>query len=188
MTATTWRGRHGAVLLGPTEHRVATYLADATRHGRITLRTTSLATHLGLERSEAYRITARLRVLGLFGIENDRAGTRGGRRYWRTFTDRGTRLHGERHRIAWARIKGWAMRRAALVAGRLAALRQRQDQLTLGLATVPVAGLHGSTGTGTMAPPGRHLQVRTGGATFAELMAAHGVTRSVVDSWKRRRP
>jgi hypothetical protein len=86
--ATTWHGRRGTVILGPTEHRVARWLAGMTRTGRVTLRTVDLAAATGVERSEAYRITARLRVLGLFGIENDRGGNHHGRRYWRTATNR----------------------------------------------------------------------------------------------------
>jgi hypothetical protein len=118
MTTATWRGRRGTVLLGPTEDRVARYLADLTRHGRVRVRTVDLAERLHLERSEAYRITARLRVLGLFGIANDRSGARGGRLWWRTATmHEASGLHPERHRVAWARISAWALtRRRAILA------------------------------------------------------------------------
>lgn len=117
MTAARWRGRRGCVVLGPTENRVARYLDSATRSGRVTIRTVDLAARLGLERSEAYRITRRLRMLGLFGIENDRAGTHGGRRYWRTALEHdGGGLDATRHRDAWARVVGWtaAARRRAI--------------------------------------------------------------------------
>ena len=112
----TWRGRRGAVKLGPTEHRVAMYLDAATRHGWIRIRTAELAERLGLERSEAYRITARLRILGLFGISDDQGGARGGRMVWRTPTVHdGPGLDPVRHRLAWARIRGWARARAQRV-------------------------------------------------------------------------
>ena len=102
--------------LGPTEHRVAAYLADATRHGWIRIRTVELAERLGLERSEAYRILGRLRVLGLFGIQDDQGGARGGRQVWRTPTVHdGPGLDPVKHRLAWARIRGWARARAARV-------------------------------------------------------------------------
>ena len=112
-TATaTWHGRRGAVILGPTETRVARYLDDATKRGRVTIRTVELAARLQLERSEAYRITRRLRILGLFGIENDKGGTRGGRRYWRTAISRdGAALDDRRQRAAWGRIVAWARSR-----------------------------------------------------------------------------
>lgn len=111
-TSVTWKGRKGSVLLGPTEDRVARYLADATRHGRVTIRTMDLAARLGLGRSEAYRITDQLRTLGLFGVENDQGGTLGGRRWWRTATPHdGVTLDATRHRIAWSRILAWARAR-----------------------------------------------------------------------------
>jgi predicted transcriptional regulator len=118
--AHAWRGRRGVVLLGPTEHRVALYLVDRTRPGRVAIRTAELARSLNLERSEAYRITARLRVLGLFGIRNDRGGTLGGRWYWRTAIEHdGAGLDGPRHRRAWARLLGVARARARRVADHL---------------------------------------------------------------------
>jgi hypothetical protein len=118
MRSHTWRGSKGAVLLGSTEDRVARYLVDRTSHGRVAIRTVDLATALRLERSEAYRITARLRVLGLFGIQNDRGGTRGGRLVWRTPSTRvgSPRLDPLRHRVAWSRVLGAARHRAARVA------------------------------------------------------------------------
>lgn len=129
MTATaTWHGRRGSVILGPTEARVARFLDHATRSGRVTIRTVDLAARLQLERSEAYRITRRLRILGLFGIENDKAGTKGGRRYWRTATEHdGQELDETRHRNAWARVVSWAKARRARLHARLADLRQSRD-------------------------------------------------------------
>lgn len=121
--AATWNGRRGAVILGPTEHRVARWLADRTRHGRVTIRTVDLATALELERSEAYRITARLRSLGLFGIENDRSGARGGRRYWRTAIEHDGARPLERHRETWARIRAWAASSRIRLRERIAAIR-----------------------------------------------------------------
>lgn len=110
-----WRGRLGWVLLGPTEHRVATYLEAMTRHGRVTLRSTSIASSIGLSRTELYRITARLRMLGVFGIENDQGGQHAGRRIWRTAAvDSSSRpLDHARHRLAWGRIAAWSRARAA---------------------------------------------------------------------------
>jgi hypothetical protein len=113
-TAPTWRGRRGSVILGPTEHRVALYLTDATRHGQVKLRTVDLAARLQLTRSEAYRVTGRLRVLGLFGIASDPSGSEGGRRYWRTAIEHdGRGLDPTRHRVAWARVLGWSAKRTA---------------------------------------------------------------------------
>lgn len=117
---TRWRGRRGWVILGPTEARVAAYLDAATRHGWVTFRTVDLADRLRLGRSEAYRITARLRVLGLFGIANDQGGQAGGRRYWRTATVTDPAgLDPTRHAIAWGRIAGWAKARAARALARI---------------------------------------------------------------------
>lgn len=108
------------MILGPTEHRVARWLADRTARGRITLRMVDVATANRLERSEAYRITARLRILGLFGIENDRGGSRGGRRFWRTaIAHDGAQLDEQRHRDAWARVVAWARDRAQRLRNRL---------------------------------------------------------------------
>ena len=127
MNATaTWHGRRGSVILGPTEARVARFLDQATRTGRVTIRTVDLASHLQLERSEAYRITRRLRILGLFGIENDKGGSKGGRRYWRTPLEHdGQELDETRHRTASARVVSWAKARRARLHARLATLRQR---------------------------------------------------------------
>jgi hypothetical protein len=76
------------------------------------MRAVDLAAAMHLERSESYRITARLRDLGLFGISNDRSGARGGRRYWRTLRlTQPHALNAERHRQAWARIRAWAQAR-----------------------------------------------------------------------------
>lgn len=109
MNGHVWHGRAGSVALGPTQHRVARYLDELTRHGRIVVRTSDLAERLGLERSEAYRILARLRVLGLFGVSNDRGGHAGGRVVWRTATRHdGTQLDPVKHRLAFARVRGAA--------------------------------------------------------------------------------
>jgi len=108
------------VILGPTEHRVARWLADRTRSGRITLRMADVAAATRVERSEAYRITARLRILGLFGIQNDQGGTRGGRRFWRTaIAHDGAELDETRHREAWSRVVAWARARGARLRDRL---------------------------------------------------------------------
>lgn len=68
-------------------------------------------------RSAIYRVTARLRILGVFGIRNDRGGTLGGRWYWRTATrHQGAALDPVKHRAAWSRILGGARARARRVA------------------------------------------------------------------------
>lgn len=168
--AVTWQGRRGAVILGPTEHRVARWLADMTRAGRITIRTVDVAAATHVERSEAYRILARLRVLGLFGIENDRGGTNGGRRIWRTALEHdGAALRGDRHREAWARVVGWARARRIRIAVRLAALRQRPGRNDLHVDT-PRATAPGSTPRGS------------GADTFAAQMRRAGLGR-LMDQW-----
>jgi hypothetical protein len=190
MTAATWHGRRGSVLLGPTEDRVARYLDAATRYGRISLRTVELAERLRLERSEAYRITARLRVLGLFGIENDRGGTKGGRRIWRTLTesDDGA-LDSTRHRVAWARIVAWARARSGRVRARLAALRgdhTRSDARPVPArrATSPAPDDRSSpcrsdgAGGGNGPPDDRG----PGGPSFAERMRRAGLGE-LMDAW-----
>lgn len=151
------------MLLGPTEDRVARYLADRTSNGRVTIRTADLVAALGLERSEAYRITARLRILGIFGIENDQGGTNGGRRYWRTGIEHdGARLDATRHRVAWSRILAWARRRSELVAARLAGIRNHTRQAgwmdTPAVLPTPAIGI----------PPS------VAGVTFAELFRRAG--------------
>jgi len=176
--ATTWHGRRGTVLLGPTEHRVARWLADMTRAGRVTIRTVDLARELRVERSEAYRITRRLRILGLFGIENDQGGTQGGRRYWRTSIEHdGGGLDPVRHHTAWARVLGWA--------------RARRDRLTARLAA---ASSHHMTVSGVTAPgrSDRLIGHRSpdpapasrgdAGATFAGQMRRAGLGR-LMDGW-----
>lgn len=172
IAATTWHGRRGAVLLGPTEHRIARWLTDMTRNGRVTLRTTDVIKATGLERSEAYRITARLRVLGLFGVENDRGGTRGGRRYWRTAIEHdGGRLDPVRHRVAWSRILSWTRARRARLHARLAELRTTQGSRIFGHDREPNAA--------RSSPPG------PSGGNFAEAMRRHGLG-PLMDSWARR--
>lgn len=172
--ATTWHGRRGAVLLGPTENRVARWLADMTAHGRITLRTVDLMLATHVERSEAYRITARLRILGLFGVENDRAGTNGGRRYWRTVVHHdGPGLDPVRHRMAWSRITAWAKARRDRVAARLAEIRgdhTRQDDRS-GTINLPTPA-----GAARECPP-------PAGGTFAESMRRAGLGR-LMDQWR----
>lgn len=173
--ATTWHGRRGAVLLGPTENRVARWLVDRTSNGRVRIRMTDLVDALRLERSEAYRITARLRVLGLFGVENDRGGTKGGRQWWRTaIAHDGAELDPARHREAWSRIVGWARERHARVAARLAAIRddhtrhaEQLHPLPLGVPTPP-----GPT------PPG------PGGVTFGDALRRYGLG-PLLDEWAR---
>lgn len=163
------------MLLGPTEARIARYLDHATRHGRVTMRTVELAAATQLERSEAYRITARLRVLGLFGVENDRGATKGGRRYWRTPVEHdGGMLDGARHRAAWSRIVAWARVRRDLLHDRLARvrathhLRQADARVRVGLAT-PRPDL----------PPGR-------GGTFSDRMRRYGLG-PLMDEWAQPR-
>lgn len=159
MTGVVWHGRAGSVALGPTEGRVARYLDDRTRHGWVTLRTLELATTLGLERSEAYRILARLRELGLFGISNDRGGHRGGRRVWRTANRHdGTGLDPARHRSAFARVRGAARRARSGSLARLAIIRAAAP----GVARPPV-------GSGAVVPPAAP------GPTFAERMRRAGL-------------
>lgn len=197
-TATTWHGRRGPVLLGPTEHRVARWLADRTHHGRITIRTVELANALRLERSEAYRITARLRVLGLFGVENDRGGTKGGRRYWRTsIAHDGAELDRQRHREAWSRIVAWARGRRERIAAKLAELRltthAASDRDQPGRSATPGDGVRapspgGTThvGSGPEAPEpataGDDLGWSPAGSTFAERMRRYGLGE-LMDQW-----
>jgi len=160
------------VLLGPTQDRVARHLAERTRYGRVVVHMPTLATTLGLERSEAYRITARLRVLGLFGIEDDQGGTVGGRRVWRTaIAHDGPRLDPARHRETWRRILGWARHRSERVAARLAALRPTTSGeaglVRRSLGSLPASG-----------PPGA-------GSEFGDAMRRHGLG-SLIDSWRPR--
>lgn len=109
-----WHGRRGSVALGPTQHRVARYLDALTTHGRVSIRTVDLAEACQLERSEAFRVMARLRVLGLFGIANDRGGARGGRLVWRTrIAHDGPGLDPVKHRHAWSRLVAWSRARRA---------------------------------------------------------------------------
>lgn len=175
--AVTWRGRRGAVLLGPTEDRVARYLADMTRRGRVTIRTVDLVARLNLERSEVYRITARLRVLGLFGVENDQGGTNGGRRYWRTGIEHdGARLDAARHRAAWGRILAWARARREVVAARLGELHTPRS------VTRPVPARIGSEGSaGLVSPP---VTVQPAGPSFRELFAGAG-GGALLEAWGR---
>lgn len=159
-----WRGRRGPVVLGPTEDRVARYLEAATQYGLVTLRTVELAARLGLERSEAYRITRQLRVLGLFGIANDRGGTAGGRRYWRTAIEHdGAELERSRHRTAWARVVAACRATARTIAATISAASWPVPTSAAipGGAPGGIAGPHPAIG----APPG----------SFRELMRAAGI-------------
>lgn len=179
--ATTWHGRRGPVLLGPTEHRVARYLADLTRVGRVTIRTVDLVTDLRIERSEVYRITARLRVLGLFGIENDRGGNKGGRRYWRTaIAHDHSELDVERHRAAWSRIVAWARAQRERSAARLSTLRHHTRPASSDVSTRTLTGQPFGQRRVPVelagAPPG------AGGLTFAERMRAAGLG-GLMDAW-----
>lgn len=168
----TWHGRRGSVLLGPTENRVARWLLDLTRTGRVTIRTVDLAAATNVERSEAYRITARLRTLGLFGIENDRGGTLGGRRYWRTAVEHdGSTLDPARHREAWARILAWARTQRARVRARLAAIRGNHM-------SVPGA-LHGTRAR--FDEPAGEPPLPAGSQTFADRMRRAGLGRLMND-------
>lgn len=168
--ATTWHGRRGTVILGPTEHRVARYLADLCRAGRITLRTADLMTAVHVERSEAYRITARLRTLGLFGIENDRGGNHGGRRIWRTSIEHdGSRLDATRHRDAWARIVAWAHARRDRAAARLAAIRG--DHTTAS----------GPTARTAAATPGDGSEIPSPGVTWRRPVSPHRAPPSFLE-------
>lgn len=173
IAATTWHGRRGSVLLGPTENRIARFLTAMTANGRVTIRTVDLIKATGLERSEAYRITARLRILGLFGVENDRGGTRGGRRYWRTAIEHdGAGLDPARHRAAWSRIVSWTRARRAHLHLRLAELRAHHTRRV----ERSYPPLRAST------PPG---VASTGGVNFADAMRRYGLG-PLMDSWARR--
>ena len=151
-----WHGRRGSVALGPTQHRVARYLDARTSSGQVRIRTDELAEACGLERSEAYRITARLRVLGLFGIANDRGGHRGGRLVWRTRIEHeGAALDQARHRSAWSRIVAWSRARRTRIRAAIHHTRQ----------TVPEAPA-GPLATGAVG-----VMTHGAGQTFAQLVA-----------------
>jgi DNA-binding MarR family transcriptional regulator len=189
-----WRGQYGAVILGPTEDRVARYLGDATSHGLVTMRTVDIADRLRLERSEAYRVLRRLQALGLFGIEDDRSGQRGGRRLWRTEGRRpGRELDTARHRQAWARI----LAAMAAARARLASL-MRQTGSHGGRPSAPVTGGTGAhpraagfirragSSAQTIAPPtappgGSSPRLPGGAVTFRDAMARAGLWPSIID-------
>lgn len=187
--APVWYGARGSVVLGPTEDRVARFLADRTRHGQIVMRTSELAAELGLERSEAYRITARLRVLGLFGIANDRSGLAGGRRWWRTPSLRSAdALDPGRHRSAWSRVVAAARARRARLMAQLAELATHKPgalhRSAHGSAAHPAdpsqLTLQLSDGS-AQHPPGA-VPLAAPGGSFAERMRRYGLG-SLMDSW-----
>jgi len=173
----TWNGRKGAVILGPTEHRVARWLADVSRHGRVTIRTTHLAAVLGLERSEAYRITRRLRILGLFGIENDQGGTRGGRRYWRTVLEHdGAELDHARHREAWSRIMGWARAKRARIAAAIQTIEGSRRERGRSTVADPHAGRRFPlAGLRQFSEPGPESAARAGPGSILERLIVGGL-------------
>jgi hypothetical protein len=184
--APVWAGTHGTVVLGPTEDRVARYLAERTRYGQVTLRTVDLVTALHLERSEAYRITARLRVLGLFGIANDRGGHAGGRRVWRTPTARGgSGLDRPRHRMAWARITAAARAKLRAVMAKVADLHQRPQGAGHGPGETRPAPdqIRLPVGDGAAQhPPGTGIPSPVPGETFAQRMRRYGLG-GLLDTW-----
>lgn len=154
---TTWRGRRGTVALGPTQHRVACYLAELASRGQVTVRTADVAERCQLSRTEAFRIMARLRVLGLFGISNDRGGHHGGRRIWRTaIAHDGPGLDPVKHRIAWARMRAAAAWARGQVIATIRARRTPPDWPTR----------PARANTGAILPGGR--TVDAGGPSFAE--------------------
>lgn len=168
MKAHTWSGRRGRVLLGPTQHRVALWLDRHTTAGRVRITTRRVADELGLERSEAFRVLARLRVLGLFGIANDRGGHRGGRWVWRTAAAHdGPGLDPGRHREAWRRILGWSRAARSRALERLHHLR---------LAAVVESGVQA---TRAPAPESTPAPV----ASFAEGLRRYGAG-ALLDSWR----
>lgn len=141
------------------------------------MRTVDVAAATHVERSEAYRILARLRVLGLFGIENDRGGTRGGRRFWRTATEiDGAALHAARHREAWARITAWA--------------RARRDRLRDALHHTRAGGLpppRALVGPESVDADGLHRnRVAGSGPTLLSGLTAGGLLPALVDRFSRR--
>lgn len=156
---------------------MARYLDHMTRSGRVTLRSLELAGVLRLERSELYRITRRLRVLGLFGIENDRGGTRGGRRYWRTAIEHdGAELDQGRHRAAWARIVAGTRATLSLAAER--AYHAARSAITRGVGAgdtlrAPDPAEHEAIPPSLNAPPG---------ATFGQRLRAAGMG-GLLDQW-----
>lgn len=171
----TWHGRRGPVLLGPTEHRVARALADLCRAGRVTVRMADLAPTVRVERSELYRITRRLRVLGLFGIENDRGGARGGRRIWRTAIEHdGQSLDPGKHRVAWSRVTAWSRARRARVSTRLAELRGHHQRAA-------VTTLRGAAVVGRTAPGPGAVPPDSAGPTFGEQLARAGLRRDLAE-------
>lgn len=161
-------GRRGVVILGPTEARVAAYLGRRTAWGRVTIRTVDLIAALELERSEVYRITRRLRTLGLFGVENDQGGTKGGRRYWRTaIPHAGAELPAVAHRAAWARV----VSAARAIRGAIAqAVVIRSVRSFPAIAPVDLAG-------GSVTPSALPWSSSVGGSppTFREAMLAAGL-------------
>jgi hypothetical protein len=148
-----------------------------TKAGRVTIRNVDLMRATGVERSEAYRITSRLRVLGLFGIENDRGGNHHGRRFWRTTieTDAGA-LNAARHREAWSRIVAWA--------------RARRDRARAALNHLRSGGLPPSPDLDRPGPADADLlhgnRVAGPGPSFLELLVAGGLSRRLASGFGDR--
>jgi hypothetical protein len=160
------------------------YLDHLTRNGRVTIRSLDLATRTRVERSEIYRITRRLRTLGLVGIENDRSGQLGGRRYWRTAVEHdGAELDRTRHRDAWARVVGWSRHHAARAAELTHAARA-----AITYATRPV-GMAASLAPEFPGPAAVSPRAAAGPPTltFRDAMRAAGLGAWIDEPARRRR-
>lgn len=176
-----WNGTAGAVILGPTQHRVAQHLVRATKYGRVTLSSPQLAAELRMGRSDFYRITRQLRILGLFGIENDQGGAKGGRRYWRTARRDGRELPATRHRAAWARVTGWLKARAKAL-----------QALGRAIAGAPAGkGPHDPSRQAPPSPPHRQqpLGLPLGppsGPSVLERLRQAGLRSDLADAWQKK--
>jgi hypothetical protein len=165
----TWVGRRGPILLGPTQDRVARYLDRATSHGGVRIPTARIQAACRIERSEAYRITRQLRVLGLFGVRDDQGGARGGRYWWRTSVPHDTRgLDDQRHVVAWRRIRGW--------------WRSREDRVTARLAQLRLALTFTPAGPRPAAAGGARSVA--GGPTFADRIRRAGLDPGLARDWR----
>lgn len=188
--AHSWHGRRGTVILGPTEHRVARYLADLCRGGLVTLPMATLIEATHVERSEAYRITRRLRILGLFGIQDDQGGSRGGRKIWRTAIEHNaSQLDEVRHREAWSRVVAWARARSSRARARLAAIRSTTYGATarrsidhLHNVDAPTAALAGNDARAAVihgTPPGAVTTPPGGVTSFLDRLIAAGLSSTL---------